>query len=60
MRDPERATDEREPSGSMRAVRGITGLPATIRGRIFVAFLGMSLLSGALGLYAVVAISHVA
>jgi diguanylate cyclase (GGDEF)-like protein len=43
----------------MRAVRGITGLPATIRGRIFVAFLGMSLLSGALGLYAVVAISHV-
>ncbi|MGU3405026.1 EAL domain-containing protein [Methylobacterium brachiatum] len=59
MRDPERATDEREPSGSMRAVRGIAGLPATIRGRIFVAFLGMSLLSGALGLYAVVAISHV-
>jgi diguanylate cyclase (GGDEF)-like protein len=59
MRDPERATDEREPSGPMRALRGIAALPTTIRGRIFVAFLGMSLLSGALGLYAVVAISHV-
>ncbi|MDP4003630.1 EAL domain-containing protein [Methylobacterium sp. NEAU K] len=35
------------------------GLSTTIRGRIFVAFLGMSLLSGALGLYAVIAISHV-
>ncbi|MHC2105509.1 EAL domain-containing protein [Methylobacterium sp. CM6246] len=59
MRDPERATAERPPSGLMRFMRGITGVSATIRGRIFVAFLGMSLLSGALGLYAVVAISHV-
>ncbi|MCJ2140074.1 EAL domain-containing protein [Methylobacterium sp. E-066] len=59
MRDPERATDEQAPSGLARLARGITGLSTTIRGRIFVAFLGMSLLSGALGLYAVVAISHV-
>jgi len=59
MRDPERATDERTPRVLTRLVRSVTGPSTTIRGRIFVAFLGMSLLSGALGLYAVVAISHV-
>ncbi len=40
-------------------MRGVAVRSTTIRGRIFVAFLGMSLLSGALGLYAVVAISHI-
>ncbi|WP_409566984.1 EAL domain-containing protein [Methylobacterium sp. J-048] len=43
----------------MRVAHGVAALSTTIRGRIFVAFLGMSVLSGALGLYAVVAISHV-
>ncbi|MCJ2048180.1 EAL domain-containing protein [Methylobacterium sp. J-070] len=44
---------------SERPARRTFGLATTIRGRIFVAFLGMSLLSGALGLYAVAAISHI-
>ncbi len=34
-------------------------MPGTVRGRILFAYLGMSLLSGTLGLYAAVAISHV-
>ncbi|MHB2209300.1 EAL domain-containing protein [Methylobacterium sp. CM6257] len=59
MQEPQTATDDRGPPGRVRAARGFVGLPNTIRGRIFVAFLSMSLLSGALGLYAVIAISHI-
>ena len=42
-----------------RAASRVLDLCATIRGRIMIAFLGMSLLSAGLGIYAVVAISHV-
>src|SRR6478735_7645024 len=59
MRDPETATDDRTRARLSYAARGLLGFFTTIRGRIFVAFLGMSLLSGLLGLYAVVAISHI-
>src|SRR3978361_2221121 len=59
MQVPETATDDRGPSGLVAAVRGVAVRSTTVRGRIFVAFLGMSLLSGALGLYAVVSISHI-
>ncbi|GJE51932.1 hypothetical protein GOFOIKOB_4997 [Methylobacterium tardum] len=59
MRDPETATDDRTRAGLSYAARGLLGFFTTIRGRIFVAFLCMSLLSGLLGLYAVVAISHI-
>jgi diguanylate cyclase (GGDEF)-like protein len=59
MQVPETATDDRGPSGLVDAVRGVAVRSTTVRGRIFVAFLGMSLLSGALGLYAVVSISHI-
>ncbi len=59
MRDPETATDGRSRAKLSHAARGILGSFTTIRGRIFVAFLGMSLLSGLLGLYAVVAISNI-
>ena len=47
------------PSGWKRAANRILGLSATVRGRILFAFLGMSLLSGALGLHAIVAIANV-
>jgi diguanylate cyclase (GGDEF)-like protein len=56
MRQPDSEMDD---SGLPRPGRRGFGVAMTIRGRIFVAFLGMSLLSGALGLYAVVAISHI-
>jgi diguanylate cyclase (GGDEF)-like protein len=59
MREPETTTDRGDTSRLLRAARAVAALSGTIRGRIFVAFLGMSLLSGALGLYAVVAISHI-
>ncbi|WP_342109436.1 EAL domain-containing protein [Methylobacterium sp. SI9] len=59
MEDPETATVERSARKPLVAARGLSGFFTTIRGRIFVAFLSMSLLSGALGLYAVIAISHV-
>ncbi len=59
MREPETATDETAPSGWRIAAHRVLGLSATVRGRIFVAFLGMSLLSGALGLYAAVAIANI-
>ena len=59
MRDPDTAADGYEQPRQGRAARRTFGLTTTIRGRIFVAFLGMSLLSGALGLYAVIAISHI-
>ncbi len=37
----------------------LAALASTIRGRIFIAFLAMSLLTGGLGFYAVVAIDHI-
>jgi diguanylate cyclase (GGDEF)-like protein len=59
MRDPETATETRSPAKPSATARGLSGFFTTVRGRIFVAFLSMSLLSGALGLYAVIAISHI-
>jgi diguanylate cyclase (GGDEF)-like protein len=59
MQDPEPSTDRRDHAGSWPVAVASTGRFTTIRGRIFVAFLAMSLLSAALGLYAVVATSHV-
>ncbi|MDP4025015.1 EAL domain-containing protein [Methylobacterium sp. NEAU 140] len=59
MRDPERAKLERSPPDWATALRRLPASLASVRGRILVAFLGMSLLSGTLGFYAAVAITHV-
>ena len=42
-----------------RPMSSLAALASTIRGRIFVAFLAMSLLTGGLGFYAVIAIDHI-
>jgi diguanylate cyclase (GGDEF)-like protein len=42
-----------------RPLSALAALVSTVRGRIFVAFLAMSLMTGGLGLYAIVAIGHV-
>ncbi len=42
-----------------RPTSSLAALVSTVRGRIFVAFLAMSLLTGGLGFYAIVAIDHV-
>jgi len=59
MRDPETPTDRGDEAEQSRAALPFSGKAATLRGPIVVAFLGVALLLGALGVSAAVAIAHV-
>ncbi|MBE7201118.1 MAG: EAL domain-containing protein, partial [Parafilimonas terrae] len=59
MQDNDAAVPVRRQRGEDRSTPSLAALGSTVRGRIFVAFLAMSLLTGGLGAYAVVAIDHV-